>query len=332
MILQLQRLTQAAEKAGSTVRDTARSDLRKAFAELFRVEDLVAALLHVAVVIVLAFLGYRIVKIITRRLVLREIAEHDPLVKRQRKQRIETMAGLMNNVAATIIITLAVLTSLNYLNVPIASLLASVGVAGLAISFGAQSLVKDIISGAFILVEGQYGIGDVVTIDNTTGLVEKITLRTTVLRDTYGTEHTIPNGQITKVSNLTKSWSRAVVDVTVAYAADADRTLALLRDVAGKLAADPEWGQLLLGEPEVPGIESLGDGTMVIRVMVKTLPLKQWDVARELRRRIKGRFEEEGVALPTPTVTFFWGQGQMPPALDAAGAFSLGASSAEPGR
>ncbi len=329
MILQLQQRLQAAARP---VEDTARADFHRILANLFRVEDLVAALLHVAVVVLFAYVAWRIVKLISRRLVAREIQEEDPLVRRQRKQRIETLGGLMNNVMATIIITLAVLTSLNYLNVPIASLLASVGVAGLAISFGAQSLVKDIISGAFILVEGQYGIGDVVTIDNTSGLVEKITLRTTVLRDTYGTEHTIPNGQITKVSNLTKSWSRAVVDVTVAYAADADRTVALLRDVASQLAADAEWGQLLLGEPEVPGIESLKDGNMVIRVMVKTLPLKQWDVARELRRRIKLRFDREGVALPAPTVTFFWGEGQLPPALEAPGALSADREATEPGR
>ncbi len=329
MILQLgQRLQNAARP----VVDTARSDWQRAVGELFRLPDLLAALIHTAVVIVLAFVAWRIVKIITRRVLLREIAEEDPLVKRQRKQRIETMAGLVNNVAATVIITLAVLTGLSYLGVPIASLLASVGVAGLAISFGAQSLVKDIISGAFILAEGQFGIGDVIKLGDTSGLVEKVTLRTTVLRDEYGTVHTIPNGQITKVSNLTKSWSRAIVDVSVAYREDVDRVVTLLREIGAGLAADRSWGQLLLGEPEVPGIEKLGDSGVIFRVMVKTLPLKQWDVARELRRRIKQRFEREAIQIPFPTVTFYWGEDQMPPALEAPGSLSLGVQDAEPGR
>ncbi len=325
MILQaLQRLHNAAD----TARAVARSDWQKALSELFRVEDLVAALLHIAVVIVLAFVAWRVVKIVIHRIVAREVVEEDPLVRRQRKQRIETLAGIMNNVAATVIITLAVLTSLNYLNVPITSLVASVGVVGLAFSFGAQSLVKDIISGAFILAEGQYGIGDVIKLGDTSGLVEKVTLRTTVLRDEFGTVHTIPNGQITKVSNLTKSWSRAIVDVSVDYKENIDRVVALLRDVGADLAADKGWGQLLLGEPEVPGVEKLGDSGMVFRVMVKTLPLKQWDVARELRRRIKQRFEREAIRIPFPTVTFYWGEDQMPPALEAPG---IGVQ-AEPGR
>ncbi len=331
ILLQLQRLQQATEKAASTVRDTARSEWHRALVDLFRVEDLVAALLHVAVVIVLAFLAWRVVKIVTHRIVAREIAEEDPLVRRQRKQRIETLAGILNNVALTVILTLAVLTSLSYLNVPITSLVASVGVVGLAFSFGAQSLVKDIISGAFILAEGQYGIGDVIKLGDTSGLVEKVTLRTTTLRDEFGTVHTIPNGQITKVSNLTKSWSRAIVDVTVDYKEDVDRVVALLRDVGAGLAADKGWGQLLLGEPEVPGVEKLGDSGVVFRVMVKTLPLKQWDVARELRRRIKQRFEREAIRIPFPTVTFYWGEDQMPPALEAPGSLSLGVQ-AEPGR
>jgi small-conductance mechanosensitive channel len=289
------------------------------------------AFLRALLVAVLAYVAFRVVKASVARITRREIVEEDPLVKRQRTQRMETMAGLANNVAAVVIFTLAALTILNDLHFPIASLLASVGVAGLAISFGAQSLVKDVITGAFILMEGQYGIGDVVTVDQVSGAVEKITLRTTVLRDVYGTVHTIPNGQITRVSNLTKSWSRAVVDVSVAYKEDVDRVVAMLKDVGAGFAAAPEWRPLLLGDPEVPGIEKLGDSGVVVRVMVKTLPLKQWDVARELRRRIKLRFDREGIEIPFPTVTFYWGEGQMPPALlDAA--MSAGGGSTEPGR
>ncbi len=326
----LQKIPETIRTAGDTARALATADWHDILARLFRLEELIPALIHVAFVILFAYVAWGIVKLVSRRIVTRDIAEEDPLLKRQRKQRVETMAGLVNNVVATVIITLALLTSLNYLGVPIASLLASVGVAGLAISFGAQSLVKDVITGAFILMEGQYGIGDVVQIGSTSGLVERVTLRTTVLRDTYGTVHTIPNGQIAQVSNLTKSWSRAVVDVTVAYREDVDRVVTVLRDVAAGLAADPDWGQLLLGDPEVPGVENINDQGVVVRVMAKTLPLKQWDVARELRRRIKYRFEAEHIGTPTPTVTFYWGEGQVPPALQgptAPGAVPAGRSS-----
>ena len=326
-----QGLQQVARTAADTARSTAANDWHRALSEIFRVEDLVAALLHIVIVLVVSFIAWRVLKIVIHRIVAREILEEDPLVRRQRKQRIDTLGGIMNNIAATIIVSLAVLTGLSYLNVPITSLLTFGGIAGLAFSFGAQSLVKDMISGAFILAEGQYGIGDVVRLGDTSGLVEKVTLRTTTLRDDYGTVHTIPNGQITKVSNLTKSWSRAIVDVSVAYKEDVDRVVALLHEIGAGLAADKSWGQLLLGEPEVPGIEKLGDSGVVLRVMVKTLPLKQWDVARELRRRIKLRFDREAIEIPFPTVTFYWGDDQMPPALEAPGSLSLGAQ-AEPGR
>ncbi len=328
MILQM---VQGLRSAARSNVDTARADWNRILGKLPSIPDVVAAAFHIAIVVVLAFVAYRIVKLILRRVVLRDIIEEDPLIKRQRKQRIETMAALMNNVAATVIVTLAALTTLSYLEVPIASLLASVGVAGLAISFGAQSLVKDIITGAFIILEGQYGIGDVVKIGDTSGLVERLTLRTTVLRDTYGTVHTIPNGEIKQVSNLTKSWSRAVVDVSVAYREDVDRVLATMRSLAAEFAADAEWGKLLLGEPEVPGIQNLGDNGVSLRIMVKTVPLKQWDVASELRRRIKQRFDHDGIEIPFPTVTFYWGDGQMPPAL-AAGELALGARSTQPAR
>lgn len=321
MILQVGSRLQAAARpladSARAIGDTASADVHRILGKLFRIEDLVVAAFRIALVVIVAFLAYRLVKLVTRRIVLRDILEEDPLVKRQRKQRIETIAALMNNVAATVIVTLAVLTSLNYVGVPIASLLASVGVAGLAISFGAQSLVKDIITGAFIVMEGQYGIGDVIKLGDTSGLVERLTLRTTTLRDTYGTVHTIPNGQITQVSNLTKSWSRAVVDVTVAYREDIDRVVGILHDLLGQLAGDPQVGQLLIGEPDPPGIESVSDSGIVVRLMVKTVPLKQWDVARELRRRIKYRFDAEGIQIPSPSLTFYWGNGQMPPALAA---------------
>ncbi|MBI4408926.1 MAG: mechanosensitive ion channel family protein [Gemmatimonadetes bacterium] len=268
-------------------------------------------LVRIGIILVGAFIGYRLIKLFTRRLLTRRIEEEDPLLKRMREQRAQTLAGLLSNVALVVIATVAGLTVLGTF-IDIGPLLATAGVAGLAVSFGAQSLVKDIISGAFILVEGQFGIGDVVRVGDAAGMVEKITLRTTILRDLHGVVHIIPNGEITRLSNLTKAWSRAVIDVGVAYREDVDRVLDVLRELGGELQADPEWGVLLLEPPEVLGVEAFGDSSVNLRMMAKTLPLKQWDVARELRRRIKKRFDAEGIEIPYPHVTFYWGEGQMP--------------------
>lgn len=274
-------------------------------------------ILKIAIVIVIALVAYRIITILIRRLLQREIEEEDPLVRRLREQRAQTLASLLGNVALVAIFIVVTLTILDILLDNIAPILASFGILGLAFSFGAQSLVKDVISGTFMLMEGQFGIGDVVRVSDVSGAVEKITLRTTVLRDVEGVVHIIPNGEITRVSNLTKSWSRAVLNIGVAYREDVDRVIDVLRDLLREFHADPEWGALLLEEPQVPGVESLADSAVVIRVSAKTLPLKQWDVARELRRRIKNRFDHEGIEIPFPHTTMYWGDGQMP-ALPAA--------------
>ncbi len=280
-------------------------------------DRLLPALLKIAIILLLAVLTYRLVTVLIRRFLEREIQTDDPIVKRLRAQRAQTLGSLLGNVAFIVIVTVTILTILG-LFVNIGPLLASVGVLGLAISFGAQSLVKDVITGTFMLLEGQFGIGDVVRISDVSGVVEKITLRTTVLRDLQGVVHIIPNGDITRVSNLTKTWSRAVLDVGIAYKEDVDRVIEILRDVGRELRADPDWGALLLDEPAVLGVENFADSAVIIRMTAKTLPEKQWDTARELRRRIKKRFDQEKIELPFPHLTFYWGQGQAPQVLPEA--------------
>jgi small conductance mechanosensitive channel len=268
--------------------------------------------LRIALVLFVALVAYRLIKILIQRVLQREIEEEDPLVRRLREQRAQTLASLLGNVAMVAIFIVVALTILDILLDNIAPILASFGIIGLAFSFGAQSLVKDVISGTFMLMEGQFGIGDVVRVSDVSGMVEKITLRTTVLRDIEGVVHIIPNGEITRVSNLTKAWSRAVLHVGVAYRENVDHVMDVLRDLLREVHADAEWRGLLLEEPEVPGVESLGDSAVVIRVIAKTLPLKQWEVARELRRRIKNRFDQEGIEIPFPHTTLYWGDRQMP--------------------
>ena len=278
---------------------------------VFNLEDAATRLVEVGLIVAISIVAYQIIKRIIRRIVAREIEEDDPLVQRLKEQRAKTLGGLFTNVLLVVVSVITVLMILDVF-VSIGPLLASVSVIGLAISFGAQSLVKDVISGTFMLIEGQFGIGDVVRVGDTSGMVEKMTLRTTILRDLHGVVHVIPNGEITRVSNMTKTWSRAVIDVGVAYGEDVDKVIETLKNLVAEFHAEPAWGPLLVEAPEVPGVENLADSSVVVRVTAKTLPLKQWDVARELRRRIKNRFDAEGIEIPYPHLKFYWGDGQMP--------------------
>jgi small conductance mechanosensitive channel len=178
----------------------------------------------------------------------------------------------------------------------------------LAVGFGAQTLVKDMISGFFILLEDQYSLGDAIETAGVSGVVEKVNLRTTILRDIHGTVHIVPNGDIRVVSNKTKEWSRAVLEIGVGYGEDPDRVIKVLEGIGVEMRDDPVYGALLLETPTVPGVEAFTDSAVVIRMMARTLPLKQWDVARELRRRIKHRFDAEKIEIPFPQRTI-WHKG-----------------------
>ena len=315
MILQIQEV----------IADSVQTVARNAFRELIDWRQYVPELVRIAVIVLLAIIVYRLFKLVIGRIVQRNIDEEDPVVKRVREQRAQTIGGLLANFALIVVSIVTLLTVLGTF-MEIGPILASVGVLGLAISFGAQSLVKDIISGTFMLLEGQFGIGDVVRVGDTAGLVEKITLRTTILRDLHGVVHIIPNGSIERVSNLTKTWSRAVLDVGVAYKEDVDEVIAVMKDIGEHFHTDADWGPLLVEPPQVLGVEEFADSAVVIRMNAKTLPLKQWDVARELRRRIKKRFDAEGIEIPFPHVSFYWGENQLPAALVEADARGDGAA------
>ena len=312
---------QQQDQAGEGVADGLREARDSLAAQIDAVRDfrfldaiswpaLLADGLRIVLIALLAFVSYRILKVFTGRL-QREVEEPDLVRKRLREQRAHTVASLLNNVGMVAIVVLAFLMILGTF-MPIGPLLAGVGVLGLAVSFGAQSLVKDLISGAFMLVEGQFAVGDVVRVKDTAGMVEKITLRTIVLRDINGIVHIIPNGTVDTLSNLTKSWSRAVLEIGVAYKEDVDRVMEVMKDEALEMYADPDWEPLIVEEPVVPGVERFDDSAVTIRIMFKTLPLKQWDVARQYRRRIKKRFDAEGIEIPFPHRTLYWGAGEGP--------------------
>jgi small-conductance mechanosensitive channel len=261
-------------------------------------EELVRAGARVLGIWLLAWFAYRMVRLTARRIEL-AVDDGDDSVTTLREQRGHTIAQLLRSVGRVVLVVIALLLTFNVF-IDIGPILAGAGILGLAVSFGAQSLVKDVISGFFILFENQFAIGDVIEIAGKSGVVEKMTLRVAVLRDGEGVMHVVPNSEIKVVSNKTRGWSRAVVDVGIAYNEDVDRALGIVRDEAAQLATDPVWSLQLDGAPEVVGVESLGDSSVVIRTLIRTQPGSQWTVAREFRRRIKNRFDRDGVEIPFP--------------------------------
>ena len=222
----------------------------------------------------------------------------DALLRERRKQRAETMGSVLRHIATIVIIGTTLLTVLDRLTIPIAPLLTSVGILGVAIGFGAQELVKDFIAGMFMLLEDQYGVGDVIDTGAATGTVEAVTLRVTRLRDSDGRVWYIRNGTITRVGNESQGWSRAYMDVPVAYSSDITMVKLVLEQVAEEIWADVEFRETMIVEhPEVVGVEKLSDSTVVFRLSAKTLPARQAQVARELRLRVKTALDSASIPM-----------------------------------
>jgi moderate conductance mechanosensitive channel len=217
----------------------------------------------------------------------------------RRVQRAETVGALLKSVASFSIWSLAGLMALGTLGLDLGPLIAGAGIVGVAVGFGSQNLVRDFISGIFMLMEDQYGVGDVVDAGPATGTVEGVGLRTTRLRDVSGTLWHIPNGEIRRVGNRSQGWARALVDVEVAYSTDLEAATRTIERVAHELYVDEQWAPRLLEQPEVWGVEELGPDGIRVRLVAKTRPLEQWNVARELRARLKVAFDQAGIAVTT---------------------------------
>ncbi|MBN1476716.1 mechanosensitive ion channel family protein [Candidatus Sumerlaeota bacterium] len=255
------------------------------------------------IILVVMFIG-RMVKHFSARLVAGS-ARREDISFTEREQRLQTLSGVISGAVSVLLFIVAIVLILQQLELPVGPLIAGAGIAGIAIGFGAQSLVRDFISGFFILFENQYRVGDIIRVGETGGLVERITLRATYLRDIGGVVHIIPNGEITRVSNMTFSWSRHVADIGVSYRSDPDQVIEVLRRVGREMLRDETWGQLLLEEPEVPGLREFADSALVFRVLLKTKPLKQWVVGYEYQRRIKYAFDAAGIEIPYPHRTVY---------------------------
>lgn len=260
---------------------------------------------RIALVVVLAFVGYWVV----RRSVPRAVAlgvgvEPNELAADlqsvEQEKRIETLSHVLVRTSAVMIAAIAALLVLGELGIPLGPLLAGAGVVGIAVGFGAQSLVRDVLGGILILLERQYGRGDVVRVAGIAGAVEDLNLRRTVLRDLDGIVHSIPNGEIRIASNMTRGWSAVNLNISVGYGEDIDRARTVIDRTGVELAAHPEWAPFILEPPSVLRVDGLEESGVALKVVAKTRPMKQWDVAGELRQRLKAAFDAEGIEIPFP--------------------------------
>src|SRR5215471_16053250 len=249
-------------------------------------------------VFIIAFILTRLLKLVSRRLT--KISNSEGLPSAVRAQQLRTLSGVIYSVGLFIIVFVAALQILPLLGINMGPLLASAGIAGVAVGFGAQTLVRDFINGFFILVENQYDIGDTIRIAGVQGTVELMTLRRTMLRDADGTLHNVPSSQIAVVSNMTRDWTQLALHISVDYQSDSDKVVKVLQEVGQELADDPIYSQMIVAKPQVPGLDKVSGTEVDYLMLVKTRPGTQDAIRRELRRRIKACFEKNGIQPGNP--------------------------------
>ena len=273
-------------------------------------------LLIITIAVVLRYLAHRAIERVTTKAVQgkpvavpvrsregqrnAKILEVAPLASERREQRAATIGSVLRSLVTLVVFGVAFAMSLSEVGFDLAPVIASAGIVGVAVGFGAQNLVRDFLSGIFMILEDQYGVGDVIDAGEASGVVEAVALRTTRLRDVNGTVWHIRNGEILRVGNMSQGWSRALLDVPVAYGSDLEHVKAVIKAAAEEVWHDAELGGKVLEEPEVWGLERMDPDGLVVRLVVKTAPLEQWVVGRALRQRIKEAFDREGVEIPFP--------------------------------
>ena len=259
-------------------------------------EDMMTFLRHdvpkLFFIVLWAFVLTQLLRILTHRI---NAAQEKKVAHSLRARQVRTVAGVVNSVGFVVILLWAILQALPLFGLELGPLLASAGIAGLAIGFGAQTLVHDFINGFYILLENQYDLGDTVRIAGVKGTVEDMSLRRTVLRDDDGTVHVVPNSEIKIVSNMTRDWSQLTLRITTAYSEPSDKVIALLKEVGEEVRHDAAYAEDMVADIQVPGIEKIGNGEVEYLMLVKTRPNKQYGVSRELRQRIKQRFYENKI-------------------------------------
>jgi small-conductance mechanosensitive channel len=231
------------------------------------------------------------------------------------EKRAATLSSVFRKTVGAVLWTVALIMALKEAGFNIGPILAGAGVVGLAVGFGAQNLVRDVISGVFLLLEDQVRVNDVAIVNGTGGLVEQINLRTIVLRGLDGTVHVFPNGSITTLANMTHGYSYYVFDVGVAYKEDTDHVVEVLKDIAAEMQKEKPYGAYILEPLEVLGVDKFADSAVIVKVRIKTLPIKQWEVGREMNRRIKKEFDRAGIEIPFPHTSVYFGEASKPIAL-----------------
>lgn len=270
------------------------------------VDWVVASGPRVVLILVLMLIGVKLSGVVAGRIFA--VLGRRRKMDEEYKKRADTLSGVIGYLLSVTIIAVAVLMIMTELDIKIGPILAAAGVLGLAVGFGAQHLVQDLISGFFILLDDQIRVGDVVQIADKGGLVEKLNLRMTVLRDLAGNVHYVRNGQIGVVTNMTKEYSRYVFDIGVAYREDVDEVVKVVKQVDEELRNDPELGKDILEPIEILGLDQFADSAVVIKARTKTKPIRQWAVGREFNRRLKKKFDELDIEIPFPHVTLYMGQ------------------------
>ena len=268
--------------------------------------------IFILVIIIVAYAVYQLLKLVMPKIIERSVRVRGRgrRAREELAKRSQTLSSILTSATGIIIAIIAVFMALAEVGLNITPLLAGAGVAGIAIGFGAQSLVRDVLNGLFIILEDQYRKGDVVKISGIGGLVEDVTLRRTILRDLDGIVHSIPNGEVKTASNYTKDWARVKLNVPVAYGEDLDHVTEVINKVGSELAEDDYFGSRIIKAPQVMWVDNFGDSGIEVRVLGDTKPLMQWEVTGELRKRLKKAFDQEGIEIPWPHIKLYFGQGK----------------------
>ena len=273
----------------------------------FGVSTIVNSAIQVAIIIIAAIILSMVIRLLIPKLIQSKIPRLRRETKEQLAVRSKTLSHIVVQVLTVLLWVFTFVMILSQLGVDIAPLLAGIGVASLAIGFAAQNIIRDYLHGFFIIMEDWYREGEVAIIQGTGGLVEKITLRRTVLRDLNGTMHIFPNSRVEQASNMTRDWSRVNLDITVAYKEKLDNVFKVINEVGQGLKDDPEWGKNLITTPAVTRVNNLGDHGVEIKILADTKPITQWGLMGELRKRLKDRFDEVGIEIPWPHTKVYFG-------------------------
>jgi len=271
----------------------------------------VSQLPAILVLIVITFIVLRLSKFLIKRLkriIIKRLEDKEEPKSAESAKRVETLLNILKGIINISIWTIFIIILLSKLGLNIGPILAGAGIVGLAVGFGAQELVRDFIAGFFILLENQIRKGDVAIINGTGGLVESVKLRTITLRDLSGTTHIFQNGKINSLSNMTKEWSAMVFDIGVAYKEDTDQVTKIIQKVGEEMLNDPEYKNKILEPLEIFGVDKFADSAVIIKARFKTAPIMQWTIGREYLRRLKKAFDHEGIEIPFPHTTLYWGE------------------------